>query len=265
MEAAQTEQKTALPVTQRRQYAMYTQDAADLVRLDASGELVRWAKNRPLVESTISAIANHLRSRPGEDWLLGPVPIFMARVGAVPVYHLMDGQHRLAALKRVRLEGPCRVHVCKITCAAEADLATEFQNINCGTPVPASYWNDKVRSVLGAYLDMLKRRFPKLESSAKNPQRPRYSRAGLMALLDQPGPLREAIIHHNITEADLMGATIALNDLMETRHRAGALAVASGKMLKSARRHGFYLGTENKTPWVHELISVVAPPDESEG
>ena len=106
-----------------------------------AGDVRLWGGNRHVDADRVAAIAQSL-SQSIDPEHLGPLPIYLVRTpgGSSAI---LDGQHRVSAL--ASLEDPERFNVflCEFEVAGEDELVFEFERINCGTPVPAEYWNAK--------------------------------------------------------------------------------------------------------------------------
>lgn len=145
----------------------------DLVRLVASLEVELWAQNRTVDPARAYALSEAL-ARSEDPEFLGPCPVFIAVLPDGKKY-LLDGQHRHAALARHSVPETFHLFIAHVQLAGAHELEAEFERINCGTPVPAEYWDKKVGRVAGDFLAALARRWPGAAAVADRPHRPRYN------------------------------------------------------------------------------------------
>jgi len=228
------------------QYELIT--GAYLLRLVGSASLRDWEGNRDrdgerVARMKESQLALLSAGRPTN--LFMPVPITVCRYQNALL--LVDGQHRLAVLQALSREGALDAEgvellLCVVPCAAAADVEETFVRINAGTPVPAAYYNQRVKRVLDEFLGLLARAHPKAVSAAARPQRPNYNKSRVRDEMSAQIPLRDAIIDNRVTAQRLAEVALAENEIERVVVDGGARRKLPESCLARAAKTGFYLG-----------------------
>jgi hypothetical protein len=209
------------------------------------GSIALWEHNRIVSEDRVCALASALEASRDPE-LLGPLPIILARLPNGSTY-VLDGQHRISALARVDTPGRFCAFVCDARVPDFAAMAAEFERVNCGTPVPPAYWDDKTRHVLAEFLARLRLQWPRGASDSLRPIRPRYCEKALAEALSSVDGLRDAI-RDGLGADDLFAAAAVVGEYAKRVHFDAAPPGARDRALKIAETTGFYLGLENKWP-----------------
>jgi hypothetical protein len=230
-----------------RYRAPHAVSGAELLERFRSGRIRLWALNREIDLPRARAIARSL-DQCSEPWALGPVPVQLAATGGETF--ILDGQHRIAALGLVARPEKFQVFVVESALASPDELMAEFEKINCGAPVPATYWCEKMASELGRFLDELSRAFPGTEtvSSLSRTSRPRWFRAKVLASLNECSALIEALRAGEVNSRGLLAAAFVENDRVSALAASNAFPDLRPRCLKMAASTNFYLGLDKIWP-----------------
>ena len=216
---------------------------AELLARQHRGEFGLWAPNRAVDVRRVDQIARSM-DEAQDPWYLGPAPVYVAYVENRG--YILDGQHRLAALAKVDDPGLFQLFLGRIYARRPDELHREFERINCGCPVPESYWNRKFSDVLDQFFAGLRREFPTAESRSARPRRPRYHPATVALVLSEKGSLREAVRANRLTGEHLVAAAlrehVVAQEVYETR---GGIPQ---QCLQNASVTGFFLGLDRVWP-----------------
>lgn len=235
--------------------------AVDLLAQSRDGRLRLWGQNRRVDQARVDRLyedqVRHLFAQ-RELTLFTPAPFV---VHALPrgAAELLDGQHRLAVLRRLEETHPQSIaDLWVVVCSIAGQTAEAvFERVNSGTPVPAAYYNQKVGAVVKAYLAEVTLRYPAAVSKAPHPHRPNINLARVCDEMTAHLPLRDAIIDGLVTPADLLGVTLEENSIERQVTAAGPRKGLPASAVERARRTNFYLGLREAWP-VAVAIRVVA-------
>jgi hypothetical protein len=217
---------------------------AELLARQRRGEFELWPHNRAVDVGRAGQIAR-LMDESRDPWFLGPAPVYVAYVGDRG--YILDGQHRLAALAEVEDPELFQLFLGRIYVRLPEELHHEFERINCGSPVPESYWNSKFSNVLDAFFGGLRREFPAAESRSARPRRPRYNPSTVALVLSEKASLREAVRANRLTGEHLVAAAIRENVTARALYQEG-LADVPQQCLSNASNMGFFLGLDRVWP-----------------
>jgi hypothetical protein len=218
-----------------------------LLELCDAGKLRVWEFNRALDEARVARMTEEqlARIQRGQSVsLFMPTPVTVCRLGEGLL--LMDGQHRLAVLRRLAQNpgydaGSVELLLCEAACSRAEELEETFVRVNSGTPVPASYYNRRVLAVLDEFIAELVVKFPKAVSKAARPQRPNFNGARARDEMATQIPLRDAIIDGKLTAAALMAVALEDNAL-EKAITSTTTRKLPESALNRAAKTDFYLG-----------------------
>ena len=222
------------------------------------GDVSFWKFNREVDATRVTHIADAIESS-GDEWILGPAPIFIAR-GHGSGGLLLDGQHRVRALQRLaedasrRSPGRVRVFLATINLEAPEDIFREFERINSGTPVPPSYWDARVAGVLAEFFGLLLEKFPGTASESGRPRRPRFNVAKSIDIMSANAPLRDAIRAHDLSATDILDAAVRLDRLEAWRHKD--VSPVPVTCLRTAHSLKFHLGLD--VNWASHVAQAAA-------
>jgi len=226
-------------------YRLFT--GKQLLGLSDAGGLRVWEFNRALDVARVDRMVEDqlARIRRGEPVnLFMPTPITVCWLG--DGHLLMDGQHRLAALRRLAQAPGCDAEkvellLCEVACARAEDVEETFVRVNSGTPVPASYYNRRVLAVLEEFIAELTKRYPTAVSKAARPQRPNFNGARARDEMAVQIPLRDAIVDGKLTAAALLAVALEDNALERAITATTARKIPESALNRAAKT-GFYLG-----------------------
>lgn len=255
---------------QDNKYSYQPMSAADAAALWTQHRLITWAGNRPISIRRATRIATYVAA--GNDF--GPVPIVIGVVRHLPVgdalptdavEYVIDGQHRLQAATLLSRADARRAQlcICRRVCRDEGELRQLFTMVNCGTPVPASYWDADVAAFINGVAAHINRRWPGIITDGTCLRRPRIPLVSLRADIDSHERTREAVaarvlsVDDAVRELEGMNSTNKLLIASPRPDRRAALAMsifgATASTLKNADAHRFYIGLE--VGWPNKLMS----------
>lgn len=236
-------------------YAWQLLAARQLIMMHASGSLVHYEWNRPVVASRARAIAETLKE-PRRN-CFGPAPMVIARRQVTDTFatnYIVDGQHRLEALLIADREAPeivdaAVVLVCWVTVESDEEVRREFKLVNQGTPVPAAYYNKEVGDVLSAAVATLAKAFPLAVATTDTWQRPKFGTRNTVECLSSQTSIRDSITLHGASAKDILAFIMRENDRLRAQFEnddvAESLALnygASAAIVDRAVKSRFYLG-----------------------
>jgi hypothetical protein len=250
---------------QENKYSYQPMAAADAAALWAQHRLITWAGNRPINMRRAARIAAYVAA--GNDF--GPVPIVIGVVRIPPaggvVEYVIDGQHRLQAATLLGRADARRAQlcICRTVCRNEDELRQLFTMVNCGTPVPASYWDADVAAFINGVVGAINRRWPGIITQGTSLRRPYIPLVQLRADIDSHVRTREAAVARVLSVDDAVRELEAMNstnrlliasDSVDTRTQlAMANFTATPSILKFADLRSFYVGLEKE--WPNKLMS----------
>ena len=216
---------------------------AELLARQHRGEFGLWPHNRAVNMGRVDQIARSMEETQ-DPWYLGPVPVYVAYVENRG--YILDGQHRLAALAKVDDPGLFQLFLGRIYARRADELHREFERINCGSPVPESYWNRKFSDVLDQFFAGLRREYPTAESRSARPRRPRYNPAAVALVLNEKGSLREAVRANRLSGENLTAAALRENSIAQALYEGRE--DFPQQCLLNASVTGFFLGLDRVWP-----------------
>jgi hypothetical protein len=235
-----------------------------------------WEHNRRLDEARAAKLAelqHQLTSQQAAEGgergramsLFLPTPITFCWLadGAARTRFLIDGQHRLQALRLLAARdfdlASLDLLVCEILCESPEAMEEAFVRINSGTPVPSEYYDSKVRRVLTAFSELFARKFALALSDSARAPRP-YTNLDLMKTeMSAHIPLRDAIIDGRVQADDLLELVLAENAVEKIVEGKGAKGVTTA-MVARARKCDFFLGL--RAGWPTAIAARAALPSE---
>jgi hypothetical protein len=233
----------------------------DLVSRFITGEIKSWDLNRPIAFDTVEVLF--------ELWSKKSTNIFAPNLITICRLHdnllLVDGQHRLSVLERIHLKfGPSVTNeimlmVCYYDCKTIDDIKECFCNINSGTPVPSSYFDDAVAETINRYYDALSIKFPSFVSESVEPRRPYFSKQKIHRQLSSFTGVREGILAHQITAEILYTHTIVVNTNRKqmytemNRKELDKLGITENMFKFASQRGEFYCGLSKE--WISEVAA----------
>jgi hypothetical protein len=226
--------------------------------------LEKWVYNRDVDAKRVARICRlyEEQTRAGMKSLFLPLPITVCYLAGAAI--LVDGQHRLVALRQLSEQRPelmagIELAVCEVGCVSEAEVEHTFMRINTGTPVPAAYYNQKVDELVSSFLAALAEQFPGAAAppETKRPQRPSYNPRFVKDQMSSVTPFRDAAIDGALSVHDLMIIALKENAVeavaaKSPSHRPGVTA----GMYENAKKSGFYLGV--RANWAGDVATRAA-------
>lgn len=242
---------------------------AALLELRSRKALRQWELNRGVDEERVARLVRDQVARLDQGKgvsLFLPVPITVCRHAGV--LYLIDGQHRAAALERLRAQRPesadsAELLLCTVQCDSAAAMEDVFLRVNSGTPVPAAYYANKVNVVISTFLERLILTFPGVAGNAAHPQRPRFNLKTVRDEMSSLTQLRDSILNNSLDAEALSALAVAENEIEQARHDSPK--AASGvppRCLAAAAKTGFYLGLQKGWPLELALRAVASVNDD---
>jgi hypothetical protein len=223
--------------------------------------LIPWEYNRQVDEARVGRAYEDQVRRLRESRVLTmflPTPITVCWLDTTA--YLMDGQHRLAVLRRLVDRAGIRADtvslvLCEMTCHSNEELEEVFVRINSGTQVPAAYYSKKVFALLTQFGAALSTMFSKAVSKAARPQRPNFNLETVRDEMSSQISLRDAIIDKRITVEHLMKVVCRENEIEKQISEQGRRGVPQS-ILARAEKTGFHLGLRAGWPVAIALQAV---------
>uniref|UniRef100_A0A7S2AIA4 Uncharacterized protein n=1 Tax=Octactis speculum TaxID=3111310 RepID=A0A7S2AIA4_9STRA len=168
-------------------------------------------------------------------------------------FGILDGQHRVGALKKLHDDGdylkPVEIEVIRLE--GEEQVRDLFNDINKAEPVQPvdkaskSKLSEKDREILQSAVCSLKAEYPKFFSTSLNCRIPHLHQDKLRNMLFEANVLRRFNIK---TDVDLFAWLLSENDAIAKKDDSKLTSKSPTKLeknaLKKSREHGFYLGMD---------------------
>jgi hypothetical protein len=173
---------------------------------------------------------------------------------------LIDGQHRVATLKKLKAKF-CNIFdnvnciVLFITCENEQDIAYNFERVNSGTPLPASYYHKKISQVLKLYAKWLETKFQSAVSSSEKPRRPNFNVDLVKKEISLDEKFKIACGEGKITLDVLIKATEMQNDIAKELYESYEHKLLTSGIKSKISSSAFYLGKDKMNVWIHKIIN----------
>lgn len=242
----------------------YTIQSAATIAADWTRKRYRaWNGNRPLNVQRARSIAAHVTTS-GD---FGPVPIVIGVLHqpgerqnrADHIEYVIDGQHRLEAATLLLPDDAARTQlcVCRTVCSDEADLRRLFTAVNCGTPVPASYWDADIAAFICNVAAAVNNRWPGLITQGAKAIRPRITFVQFRSELDGHARTREAAAAQTLSVAAAIQQLDVMNEDIKRKiagreDRRVSLANgafgATSSILAAADRLDYLVGLDKHWP-----------------
>lgn len=174
--------------------------------------------------------------------------------------YLIDGQHRVATLKRMHTKYKSYfqdIHciVLFIQCKTEQDIAYNFERVNSGTPLPPSYYNQKISTILDQYCAWMNKKYSSVISQSTVPRRPNFNLDLLKKEMSLDEKFKIATMEGKISTDILINATNFEMDLAKENYQEYESKNLSETMCKKIQTSKFYLGKNKMNEWIPKIIN----------
>jgi hypothetical protein len=172
-----------------------------------------WQGNRPLNERRAARIAAH--GAAGNDF--GPTPVIigtLVRRNERAAEFVIDGQHRLHAATLLAPADAQRIRlcICRVTCGSEDELRALFITVNCGTPVPQTYWDRDIAAFKDALFAGIRQRWGDVIKPGVRANRPQVSHDKLVAAIEDRSRIHLAAASRILSVDRALAEIGAMND-----------------------------------------------------
>lgn len=196
---------------------------------------------------------------------IGLAPASSAKPGAALVRVLLDGNHRMEALKLLGDHKNILAVLWVKRCRTQQQFEDEFLKINCGTPVPSAYYSGKVAAIVNGLVDKIGHNYPDFEMWGSTAQRPKFRRTDISDTLTALKEFTNAVLDKDISPENLYDAFLEVNEEYkakfdklppeEKKRPRADKNHPSGRMYEKMELHGFYVGMHDGTTWARTVAN----------
>ncbi|MDE2095886.1 MAG: HNH endonuclease [Patescibacteria group bacterium] len=185
-----------------------------------------------------------------------PFGVCLTPSGSTLQKTMIDGAHRTELVRALGDPKSVRALLWVKRCRTKEQVADEFFKMNCGTPVPASYYSMRTAAVVNEFIDQVEGEYPGQARTTATAKRPTYKRDEVVDIL--ANKLRDQILDGEVNAEMLYAKFTDLNT--EAYEKFDGMTPEEQKaeypekgLIGNVEASGFYIGLMFGRTWADKL------------